>query len=116
MYETKLDTAGMPWTTTGWAGVSMKLLQKVEATGGMVGMMQMAAGASIPRHRHTHTDQTVLVMEGDLVDEGVRYGPGSFLVAKAGTAHGPHGTVGGCVLLTMYWGPPDLVPVEEGQG
>jgi hypothetical protein len=51
------------------------------------------------------------VIEGDLVEEGVTYGPGSFLLAKAGTPHGPHGSSGGCVLLSTYFGKPDFVPV-----
>ena len=100
MYEATTDTSALLWSPTGWPGVSMKMLQQVESTGGMTGMMQMAAGSSIPAHSHTHADQTVFVIEGDLVEDGVSYGPGSFFVAKAGTPHGPHGTVGGCVLLT----------------
>ena len=65
------------------------------------------AGSSIPAHSHTHADQTVFVIQGELIDEGVSYGPGSFLVAKAGSPHGPHSSSGGCVLLTTYFGTPD---------
>ena len=89
----------------------MKVLQQAASGGGMTGMMRMEAGSSIPAHRHTDADQSVLVIEGDLVEEGVTYGPGSFLVAKAGTPHGPHGSTGGCVLLSTYFGPPDFVPL-----
>ena len=115
MYETKMDTSAVAWSPTGWPGVSMKMLQQVESTGGggtggMIGMMRMAAGSSIPAHSHTHADQAVFVIEGDLIDEDVTYGPGTFLVAKAGTPHGPHGSSGGCVLLSWYAGPPDFVP------
>lgn len=112
MYETTIDTAALAWSATGWPGVSVRMLDQNAATGGMTGMLQMAAGSSIPAHRHTRADQTVFVLEGDLIDDGVHYGPGSFFVAKAGTPHGPHGTSGGCVLLTTYFGPPDFVPVE----
>ena len=115
MYETKIDTSALAWLPTGWPGVSMKMLQQVESSdgiiGGMIGMMRMEAGSSIPAHRHTHADQAVFVIEGDLVEEGVTYGPGSLLVAKAGTPHGPHGSSGGCVLLSTYFGKPDFVPV-----
>ena len=111
MYETKMDTTALAWSPTGWPGVSMKMLQQVESTGGMSGMMRMEAGSSIPAHSHTHADQAVFVIEGDLVEEGVTYGPGSFLVAKAGTPHGPHNSSGGCVLLSTYFGTPDFVPV-----
>ena len=111
MYETKTDTSALPWSPTGWPGVSMKMLQQVESTGGMIGMMRMEAGSSIPAHSHTHADQAVFVIEGDLIDEGVTYGPGSLLVAKAGTPHGPPSSSGGCVLLSTYFGKPDFVPV-----
>ncbi len=112
MYEVTLDTSALPWSPTGWPGVSTKVLQLVEATGGMAGMTRLDAGSTIPAHSHTHADQMMFVVEGDLVEGGVSYGPGSYLVARAGTPHGPHGSAGGCVLLTTYSGPPDLVPVE----
>lgn len=112
MYETKTDTSALAWSPTGWQGISMKMLQPVESTGGMCGMIRMEAGSSIPAHSHTHAYQAVFVIEGDLIDEGVTYGPGSFLLAKAGTPHGPHGSSGGCVLLSTYFGKPDFVPVE----
>ena len=89
MYQMKLDTSALPWSPTGWPGVSMKMLQQVESTGGMTGMMRMEAGSSIPAHSHTNADQMVFVVEGDLVEAGVSYGPGSFFVAKAGDAHLP---------------------------
>ena len=111
MYETKVDTSTLPWSPSGSSGISMKILQQVESTGGMTAMTRLEAGSSIPAHSHTHADQTVFVVEGDLVDEGVSYGPGSFFVVKAGSPHGPHSTLRGCVLLTTYTGQPDFVPV-----
>ena len=124
MYETKTDTAALAWSPTGWPGVSMKMLQQVESIGGMIGMMRMEAGSSIPPHSHTHaarlsspkSDQAVFVIEGDLIEEGVTYGPGSLLVAKAGTPHGPHGSSGGCVLLSTYFAKPDFVPSGRRPG
>lgn len=120
MYQIKLDTAALPWSPTGWPGVSMKMLgQDLRSAsdaagggaGGMCGMMRMEAGSSIPAHQHTHADQAVFVIEGTIVEEGITYGPGSFLVAKAGTPHGPHASPGGCVLLSTYFGTPDFVAV-----
>jgi hypothetical protein len=54
MYQLKIDTSALPWSQGGWPGVSMKMLQQVESTGGMTGMMRMEAGSSI-RHTATHT-------------------------------------------------------------
>ncbi|HEX8913649.1 MAG TPA: cupin domain-containing protein [Humisphaera sp.] len=110
MYDTTLDTSALPWSPTGWPGVSMKVLQP-SAAGGMCGMLRMEPGSSIPAHRHTHADQAVFVVEGDLIDGGATYGPGSYLLAKAGTPHGPHTSAGGCVVLSTYFGTPDFVPV-----
>ena len=67
MYEINLHTSALPWSATGWAGVSMKLLQQVESTGGMTGIMRMAPGSLIPAHSHTYCEQAVFVIEGDLV-------------------------------------------------
>ena len=110
MYHLALDTHALPWSPTGWPGVSMKLLEQAGANGGMTGMMRMDAGSTIPAHSHSAADQMVFVIEGDLVEDGVSHGPGSFFVAKAGSQHGPHGSSGGCVLLSWYSGPPDFVP------
>jgi quercetin dioxygenase-like cupin family protein len=112
MYETKIDTSALEWSPTGWPGVSVKMLGQNEATGGMCGMIRMEAGSTIPAHSHTQADQAMFVLEGDLIEEGATYGPGSFLVAKAGTPHGPHSSSRGCILLSTYFGTPDLVPVE----
>jgi quercetin dioxygenase-like cupin family protein len=109
MFQTKLDTSAVAWSPAN-GGISMKVLHQDEATGGLTAMTRMAAGSSIPAHSHPRADQTVFVLEGDLIDDGVSYGPGSFFVAKAGTPHGPNTTSGGCVLLTTYSGPPDFVP------
>jgi len=48
MYQIKTDTSALPWSPTGWPGVSMKMLQQVESTGGMTGMMRMEAGSFDP--------------------------------------------------------------------
>ena len=68
MYQTISSTPSLPWTPTGWAGVSMRSLQQNELTGGMTGMIRMEPGSWIPAHSHTHADQTVFVLEGDLID------------------------------------------------
>jgi quercetin dioxygenase-like cupin family protein len=112
MYQVKLDANAIAWTPTNAVGLSMKILHHDESTGGVTSLTQLAPGSSLPAHRHTKSDQTVYVLEGDLIDDGVTYGPGTFFVAKANTPHGPHATKGGCVLLSIYTGPPDFAPAE----
>jgi quercetin dioxygenase-like cupin family protein len=102
MYQTKTDTSTHDWSPLDFPGVSMKVLHQVKTTGGMTVMTRLAPGSSIPAHRHTHADETVFVVEGDFVEDGISYGPGSFFVGLAGTPHGPHSSFGGCVLLTTF--------------
>lgn len=111
MFHTKSDTSALAWSPPNAGGISMKVLYHDQSTGAMTAMTRLAAGSSIPAHSHPHADQTVFVLEGDLIDDGVTYGPGTFFVAKAGTPHGPNTSSGGCVLLTTYSGPPDFAPV-----
>lgn len=112
MYDLKLETAAIEWTPLDFPGVFMKTLRQDSRTGGMTVMTRMQPGATIPAHRHTRADETVYVLEGDFVEDGVAYGPGSFFAGSAGTVHGPHRTAGGCVLLTTFSGPLDFVLAE----
>jgi len=73
-----------------------------EAGGGMTVLTDLAPGATIPEHWHTHADETVYVLSGDFVEAGQPYGPGTFFVGSAGTKHGPHSTVHGCTVLTRF--------------
>jgi anti-sigma factor ChrR (cupin superfamily) len=109
MYDLKLETAAIKWTPLDFPGVSMKTLHQDRRTGGMTVMTRMQPGAAIPAHSHTRADETVYILQGDFVEDGVAYGPGSFFAGAAGTVHGPHRTEGGCVLLTTFSGPLDFV-------
>ena len=44
----------------------------------------------------------VFVLDGDFVEGGASYGPGSYFVGKTRTRHGPHSTVRGCTVLTHF--------------
>lgn len=102
MYGVKINESEAGWTALEMAGVSMKVLHKDEGTGAMAVLTRMDAGATIPAHFHTHADETVYVLTGDFVEDGVSHGPGSYFVGKAGVPHGPHQTVGGCAVLTHF--------------
>lgn len=112
MYDLKLQTATIEWTPLDFPGVAMKTLRQDARTGGMMVMTRMQPGATIPAHSHTSADETVYVLEGDFIEDGAAYGPGTFFAGAAGTVHGPHRTVGGCVLLTTFSGPLDFVLAE----
>jgi anti-sigma factor ChrR (cupin superfamily) len=102
MYQIIVRQAELDWSDLEIPGVSMKVLHKDEATGAMTVMTRMRAGATIPAHWHTKADEAVYVLEGDFVENGVSFGPGSYFAGKARTSHGPHSTVRGCVVLTRF--------------
>jgi quercetin dioxygenase-like cupin family protein len=109
MYDVKLDTGTVDWTPLDFPGVSMKVLRQEPASGAMTVMTRMDAGASIPAHTHTRADETVFVVDGEFIEDGVSYGPGSFFCARAASVHGPHRTTKGCVLLTTFSAALDFV-------
>ncbi len=112
MYQLKQLPGDVAWIPLAFAGVTMKPLHTDTATGASTVLTRLAAGASIPRHRHTLADETVYVIEGDFVEDGVAYGPGSFFAGQAGTDHGPHDSVSGCVVLTRFSAALDFVIAE----
>ena len=71
----------------------------------------MKTGSSIPAHVHWGVAEVLYVVEGDFINEGKTYAPGTSLHIKAGTTHGPHSTKDGCTLLVVgkavvgYWRP-----------
>ena len=111
MYYLKLDAASVPWAPLDFAGVSLRVLY-TEDSGAMTVLTRMAPGAIIPAHLHTKADETVYVLEGDFVEDARSHGPGSFFAGKAGVPHGPHTTVGGCVVLTTFSAELDFVLVD----
>jgi hypothetical protein len=82
-------------------GVSIRVLHQSE-TGGVAVVTRMRAGATIPAHWHSKADETVYVLEGDFIEDGVTYGSGHYFVGAARTVHGPHSTMTGCTLLTHF--------------
>src|SRR4051794_27049184 len=71
-------------------GVSVRVLHRGNADTGQVVITRMAPGAVIPEHWHSEADEWVFVLDGDFVEAGVTYGPGTLFIGKAGKPHGPH--------------------------
>jgi quercetin dioxygenase-like cupin family protein len=102
MYQRMINKDEIDFTPLDIPGVRIQVLHKDESTGGMTVLTHIAAGATIPEHWHTSADETVYVLEGDFVERGQSYGPGAFFAGRAGTSHGPHSSVSGCVVLTAF--------------
>jgi quercetin dioxygenase-like cupin family protein len=115
MYERIIDTGHLDWSPLDFEGISIRILHRVESTGALTVMTRMAPGSVIPAHSHGVADETVYVLEGDFIEDGVSYGAGTFFVGPAGIPHGPHRTSGGCVLLTTFSAELDFRLVEGWQ-
>jgi quercetin dioxygenase-like cupin family protein len=108
MYQHVISTDSLDWKPLDFPGVSMRLVYQDNRTGGMTVMTRLEAGATIPAHTHSQADETVYVISGDFIEAGVAHGPGTFFVAAAGIAHGPHKSQRGCVVLTTFSAPLDF--------
>ena len=96
-----VDTPTMQWREFEDApGVSYKVLRHHKDRKGITLMLQFAAGASYPTHRHPEGEE-YYVLEGSLDEAGVTYGVGSFVYHPPGSAHQPRSTEGCTLLITL---------------
>src|SRR4051812_39256211 len=101
MYQRIIDASTLDEQALDIDGVSIRVLHQAD-NGGIAVITRMRAGAVIPAHWHSKADETVYVLSGDFVEDGVAYGPGNYFVGTARTVHGPHSTTTGCSLLTHF--------------
>jgi anti-sigma factor ChrR (cupin superfamily) len=106
MYQFMDNCLGCAWEAIGIDGVECKVIYENIDSGQRAVLTKLAAGAVIPRHHHTHANETVYVLDGDFIEEGCEYLTGSYFVGEARTAHGPHTTKNGCTILTQWSGGP----------
>ena len=59
--------------------------------------MRFAPSAAAPHHSHGGGEE-VFIVEGSLVDDGVRHGAGTWLRYPDGSSHQPH-SPDGCLLF-----------------
>jgi len=101
MYQNIVDSSAVAEQPLELEGVSIRLLHQAE-NGAIAVVTQMRAGATIPAHWHSKADETVYVLSGDFIEDGVAYGPGHYFIGAARTVHGPHSSKSGCTLLTHF--------------
>lgn len=104
MYQFSSGCKTCSWQPLGIDGVEFKVIFDDPVSGKRTVLTKLLPGAVIPRHFHSHADETVFVIEGDFVEEGIVYGAGAYFVGKANTTHGPHKSVNGCTVLTHWNG------------
>ncbi len=79
-------------------GISLRLLHLDEAAGTQTALWRLAPGAVVPPHPHSHEEEC-LVLEGSVVQEGVEFAAGDFLVVAAGQWHPAFRSPGGALLM-----------------
>jgi hypothetical protein len=55
--------------------------------GADAGLLRFAPGAVFPRHRHIVGKEVTFVLEGQLIDGGITYGPGAVIEREMGSVH-----------------------------
>jgi hypothetical protein len=79
-------------------GVDTRTLWRSEKAGRRSFLIRIQPGAVLHAHEHGG-DEECLVLEGDMIVDGVTFGPGDYHVAFAGTRHPVVTTKGGCICL-----------------
>ena len=93
-----VDTPTLQWREFVDApGVRYKVLRHHKDRRGITLLLQFAAGASYPAHRHPEGEE-YYVLEGSLDEAGATYGVGSFVYHPPDSVHRP-GSAEGCTLL-----------------
>lgn len=97
------DVESIPAPFPNIKGVAtLKILNSDQSLGPAVALLTMEPGCEIPRHVHERTTEMLYVLEGDFIENGVPYPPGTEFNAKPMSVHGPQGTKNGCVALVTF--------------
>lgn len=105
----------IPWRTTRYPGVQVHFYASDPATRRVVALIAMAPGCGYPAHRHTGTED-VLVLQGAYRDAWGRHEAGQFVQYPPGSEHAPTAEAGPaaapCILLAVaHEGIERLLPV-----
>lgn len=112
MYTKAFHADSLEWQPSGIEGVDFKVLDGEVATTASTVIYKFGAGSQVPAHLHTQADEVAYVLDGQFIENGKTYGPGSVFAAPAGTSHGPHTTDTGCTVMFILSKGLDFIPVE----
>ena len=106
-------TAGSAvWEPTPIEGVMVRQLFTDGQHERMTMLVRMSAGVRYPKHCHTGAEECY-VIDGDLLVEGVRMGPGDYVRAEAGSIHDTVSTENGCLLLIGCHVHDEILPLNH---
>jgi anti-sigma factor ChrR (cupin superfamily) len=81
-----VDVETLPWQTTRFPGIEIKVLFEDRERGLMTQLVRMAPGAKLTLHEHVDIEQTY-VLEGSLKDDAGEATQGNFVWRPAGSRH-----------------------------
>jgi len=96
----QVKTERFPFPSEG--EITLAVRNKDYALGPVMVHIEMKPGSTIPAHTHEGMAEAMYVMEGEFINEGKAYQPGTSLHVKAGKQHGPHSTKKGCSVLVLW--------------
>jgi len=82
--------------------ITLAVRNKNYALGPVMVHIVMKPGSIIPAHTHEGMAEALYVMQGDFINEGKEYLPGTSVHVRAGKQHGPHTTKKGCEVLVLW--------------
>ena len=105
MYDQEIPAAQVkadrfPFPSEGEITIAVR--NKDYALGPVMVHIVMKPGSTIPAHKHEGMSEAMYVVEGEFINEGKVYLPGTSLHVKAGKQHGPHSTKKGCTVLVLW--------------
>ncbi len=98
-----IDTPSLPWQSTAFDGIEMKILYTDAASGMSTILFRMQPGAVVPLHEHTAVEQTY-VLEGSLVDGEGEAAAHGFVWRPGGNVHVAHAP-NGALFLSFFMKP-----------
>ena len=101
MYDRTLRESEIDGGPLDLPGVFIKKLRR-DGGGGIIGLTKIRPGVEFPAQLHAEVDESVYVLDGDFVEDGVSHPTGTVFFAFARTPHGPQTTVGGCTVMTYF--------------
>lgn len=93
----------LPWSSTEFPGIEMKVLYLDRSSGASTIMFRMQPGAVVPAHEHTALEQT-FILSGSLKDDEGEARAGEYVWRPGGNRHIAHAP-NGAVFLSFFLKP-----------
>ncbi|MCH8843151.1 MAG: cupin domain-containing protein [SAR324 cluster bacterium] len=92
-----VEVDDLPWVSTKYPGVEIKVLMEDEERGLMTALFRWAPGAELPLHEHVEIEQT-FVLSGSLEDHEGKVRAGNYVWRPSGSQHVASAPEGALVL------------------